>query len=135
MASNPAVVTDHDLAGELDVVSTTADLGLVRGGKNGHTGPERDAGAHLNQTAVQDAQIEVGKGTITPADIAAIVNLKGRFDEGIIAQLADDLSKHFHPFVCQSLEVGIGYVVREPVIVLVDPGTGFEAGGFQLGRE
>lgn len=60
MPSDPAVVTDDDSFGILDIVAAALHLGLVRGVHDGHVGAEHDPVADGDEAAVEDREVEVG---------------------------------------------------------------------------
>lgn len=60
--------------------------------------------------------LEVGVETIPERDVTAIVNIEGRLNKDILADLAKDVAEHFLPIGGEGLGGG---VIREVVIVVV----------------
>lgn len=107
----------------------------MRRGKNTHIRPEHRAIPNRHDPAVQDTQVEVRVEPVSQAHVAAVVEREGRLDEDVVADTAEDLLELCLAVGGEGCEGCAGVVVREPVVVFVAPGAGFEAGGFEGGRE
>lgn len=134
MPSDPAIIpNDHGLR-VLDVVPPALDLRLVRSRQDRHVGPHHDPVPNSHEPVVEDGEVKVCVEARAEADVAAVVNCKGRLDEDIVAvDAAQDLAQHDEASRLQRGEVGPLERGREVAVVAVAPGAGFEAGGRELG--
>lgn len=73
MGPDPAIIPDGDGLRVLDVEPAAGDIGLVRGGEDGHVGTEHDAVANGHDGTVEDGEVEVGIEPFPDADVAAVV--------------------------------------------------------------
>lgn len=108
----------------------------MRSGQDGYIRPEHDAVADGDQGAVEDRQVEVGVEPLPDAYVAAVVDAERRLDEHlVVADVAEALAKHARARVRQGAKVGLLAITvaaaaaptRKPRIVVVTPGSGFEA--------
>lgn len=135
MPANPAVVSNRHRFRELDIIPPALDFRLVRRRKDGHIRSDDDPVPNRNEAAVQDRQVKVGVEPLAQADIAAVVDVERRLDDGfVVVEAADDLVEHGQARLLQRFEICVGFG-REVVVVAMGPGAGFEACVFQVGNE
>lgn len=131
MAADPAVVTDGDGLGELDVVAARADVGLVGGGEDAHVGAEHDAVADRHQRAVEDRQVEVGVDALPELDVAPVVDVQRRLEVDVVAHLAHHFAELAQSLGLERVEVGVRVRVWPPAVVFVAPCSSLEADSLQ----
>lgn len=60
----------------------------MRRGEDTHVRSDHDAVADCHETAVEDGEVEVGVEAGADADVGAVVDVEGGFDEGVVGRVA-----------------------------------------------
>jgi hypothetical protein len=137
IAAHPDIVANDHRPRILHVVAPALHARLVRGGVDGHVGAEHDAVPDGDEPAVEDGQVEVGVEPRADLDVAAVVDVEGRLDEGlVVGHVAEQVLEPGQAELLQRVErcarlylLGRG----EVGVVPVAPGAGFEARVGQFG--
>lgn len=135
MTPYPAVVTDRDWSGILNIVSPTCDFSLMGGREYRHVGAHHNTVSNCNDGTVKDDKIEVSIKSLAYTDVAAVVNIERRLDDDIVAIYpAEDLAQHLCSSLLQGSCIGLGTGGKE-MVILMSPGSGTEASIAQLWHE
>ncbi|KAG9255585.1 uncharacterized protein F5Z01DRAFT_548976, partial [Emericellopsis atlantica] len=133
LRANPAIVPNRNRLGKLDILPTTLDFRLVRGGNEGHIRSHGHAVANRHNRAVQDGQVEIGIEALAEADVAPIINGEGRLDQDfVVINVADDLLQQ-EEALCGDLIKGLDSGVV--VVVVHGPSPRLEANSLELRHE
>lgn len=134
MASNPAVVLNRHRLGKFDILPPAADIGLVGSGEDGHVGAEHDTVTNGYESAVEDAEVEVGVEALANLDIAPVVDGEGRVDADLVAVNG---ANDFLEQLCSLLAnfVRVGRVLGKVIVVVHCPFAGLEADGLEFRDE
>ena len=110
----------------------------MRGCQHRHVGPEHDAVADPHQRAVEDQRVEVQVASAPDGGVAPILDEKGGFDGDVRADAPEDGGVERGAGGVEVVESGGGGGGGgrgEPGVVVVAPGAGAEACGFEGGHE
>jgi hypothetical protein len=106
----------------------------MRRRENRHIRPKHAPIPNRHETAVQNRKVEVCIEALAQRNVAAVVNVEGRFDEDVVvAYVSDDALQHLETLGGEHVEArgGVGGGVREPGVELVGEGAGFEFCGVE----
>ena len=90
--ANPTIVAYGNRLRVLDIIAPALHLRLVRSGEQGDVGSEHDTVTDRDEGTIKDGEVEVRVEALAEVDVAAIIDVEGGFDVGIVVcDLADDL--------------------------------------------